>query len=843
MTEHLGEDELLELASGDRSLGASPALEAHLADCAPCSTLLCTLLDTEPAPRDLVARRLGPYRLDAKIGAGGMGEVYRAWDERLQRTVAVKVVSERVETEARAAAAIAHPNVVTVFDTGVHDGVAYVVCELIDGETLKSRIERDVPRALALALVIQLCRGVAAAHAVGVVHRDLKPSNLLVTDDGTLKILDFGLAQLAGDTVSVAVGTAGYSAPEQVRAEPADARSDVFAIGAIAYELLARRPAFPGATYADRVAAVLRAPPPPLDDPAGAAITRSLDPDPRKRFQSAADLAWVLERLDAPRPPAPSRRAFVLGLAATGAGGVALGRLLRSPPSAQRVPAFQQLTFRQGRVGRARFTQDGGTLVYSAAFEDHPLAVFAIRLDGGGARALQLPPAQILAVSARGQLALSLDHRYIDGFHQRGELALAPLEGGEPRRLGIAVQDADFTPDGELALVRPIRGAFRLELPADRVLLEAGWISHVRVSPDGASLACCIHATPSDDRGDLVVVPRTGGAARTIAQGWTSIDGIAWADDALWISASREGGNNSVRAIALDGHELEHVPSIGRVRVHDRARDGALAVTQVTGRLPMLVKPPSASTATDLGLADVSLVGAIARDGSHVAFLELGDVDTASGVYVRPTRGGPAVRLGDGQPLDLDHARGVLALRGGTLVAYPLGAGPPREISAPRMTVRTARWCGRDRVVIAGSLDGRTSRLWRIDAGQPTPLTAEGVAPPFSVDRDGSVLAFVDDGRLRVIDIERAAARDIAGTYTDEVACACTRDAVFVRTLPLPIRVRRIDLATGATTPVLEVMPPSVGLRSVAAFALADTGEAFAYSYGQELSRLFRMEI
>jgi hypothetical protein len=327
--------------------------------------------------------------------------------------------------------------------------VPFVVSELITGESLRSVIDRGpVARRTALELALQLARGVAAAHAQGVVHRDLKPGNLIVTADGTLKILDFGLAKVAGDRELDAtepgtlLGTAGYLSPEQARGELADARSDLFAIGAILHELLTGRRAFQGASFAERLSAVLRDTPPSIEDPIGPIVLRCLEKDPRKRFQSAHDLAWVLEgelqsKAPATRTPPPramvSRRAFLLGAAATGIGGAVLGRAL-APVRRPFHPEYQQLSFRQGRVASARFTPDGASIVYSAVWDELPMTVYTTRLGGGGTRPLALPSAQILAVSSRGELALSLNHRFIEGFHQRGQLALAPLEGVEPAK-------------------------------------------------------------------------------------------------------------------------------------------------------------------------------------------------------------------------------------------------------------------------------------------------------------------------------------------------------------------------------------------------------------------------
>jgi hypothetical protein len=503
------------------------------------------------------------------------------------------------------------------------------------------------------------------------------------------------------------------------------------------------------------------------------------------------------------------------------------------------VPEYRQLTFRQGRVASARFTQDGGSLVYSAAWEELPTTLFTARLGGGGTRPLELPPAQLLAVSSRGQLALGLDHRFIDGFHQRGQLAVAPLEGGEPRSLGVEVQHADFTPDGgELAIVRRVEGRFRLELPIGRVLLEGGWLSHPRVSPDGKLVACLIHDGPDDDRGELVVVPRDGGGARKVGSGWSSVDGVAWAPDGreIWISASREGGNNTVRALALEGRVLARAPSAGRLRVHDLARDGRLAVTHVSGRLRLVARAPGGDE-VELGLSDVSLLGDISADGQSVVFAEFGDVDTANGAYLRPARGGPAHRLGEGVPLDLaDDGRGVLGfLYTRDVAVFPVTEGPPRPLAVGLDDVRWARWCA-GAILVGG---GRPPRVWRLDPdGALTPVTPEGVFGACAVSPDGRQAALIHGDRLLVVDLAGGAPRTVPGELKGETVCGWG-EGVILRSAAPPITVRRVDPATGASTTLFELDPPRLGRRGV--HALAVSGGGYAYSYSQELSRLYTM--
>ena len=323
----------------------------------------------------------GRYRLERELGRGGMGRVFVASDEKLGRRVAVKVVTaahdparvRRFEQEARTAGALEHPNVLAVYDLGEQDGVPFLVTELLAGHTLRTVIEGPrLPPEQVQGLLLQLARGLSAAHARGIVHRDLKPENLFLTDDGRLKILDFGLARLTGDgeagpglTVSGAIfGSPGYLSPEQARGERAGPPSDVFSAGAVIHEMLSGTRAFPGATLVEAGHAALTAPPPPL--PAGvpaalaAVVMRCLEKDPQRRFPGGAALAAAVEGL-APAapvtlPPQPRswRRSTSLMVAlATLAIGAALAsgvRVLRSsrsegPPRRERglpeIPALQ----------------------------------------------------------------------------------------------------------------------------------------------------------------------------------------------------------------------------------------------------------------------------------------------------------------------------------------------------------------------------------------------------------------------------------------------------------------------------------------------------------------------
>jgi eukaryotic-like serine/threonine-protein kinase len=887
----LSDDDLLALAGG-RSLAEAPAAEAHLARCAACSSLLATAVrDAGPRWDDLAGTTLGPYRIDAQIGAGGMGAVYRAWDPRLHRAIAVKVLhasGSRLAAEARAAAAIAHPNVVAIHDVGVAGGVTYVAMELVEGESLRSVIARGpLPVERARAIALELAEGLAAAHARGVVHRDLKPENLIlaqgVAQSGRLRILDFGLAVLADaaplDTTDpggpgAAVGTAGYMAPEQARGEAVDARADLFAAGAILYELVTGARAFAGGSHAERLTAALR------DTPSADAlqalgalapiVERCLAKEPRDRFQTASDLAWALGRAGAPPlpqaaalsgpAPAPvvSRRALVAVAGGVGAlaaiGGFVVGRRGRSAGGAvARRPVFEQLTYRTGRIFTARFSADGTRLLYGAAWDGEPVHVVELELAGGGLRAIELGSADLLAVSPRGELAVGLGRRFTEHQSSTGRLAIVPAAGGEPRMLADSVEDADFTPSGAPVAVRRAGGRSRIELPLGTVLVEsAGWIAHARVSPDGAHVAYVEHPHTNDDAGDLCLADVASRTTRVLAGGWSSIAGVAWERSGarVWFAASTVGAFNELRAVDLAGRVAPVAQTTGRLRLHDLAGDGRAAVTVDVWRLrTMAVEPAAAGIAQrDVSLSWVSYAADLSADGTTIA---LGEADEHVGeiaTYLAPVSGGKTLRLGPGFPLGIAPSGTWVAaiLRGddpgpGRIVAYATTSAAQRAFPAPP-GVLSARWIDEDRLVASAG-----GRLWRLAADTPPlALTPPGEAGLVAVDPSRRRAAHVDRaGVLRVTDVESGATTVVPGTFTDLVACGwlAAPDAILVRTRTTPMTLTRVDPTSGATTRHLELAPPATGLKAVDTLVIHADGVRYAYSYGQELSHLYVMTL
>lgn len=501
------------------------------------------------------ASRLGPYQILAPLGAGAMGEVYRARDTRLGRDVALKVLpadlandatrQRRFEQEARTMAALNHPNVATVFDVGVEGSISYLVTEVVDGESLKSIIERSsLPVRTALDIAGQVAEGLAAAHAAGIIHRDLKPGNVMVTRQGRAKVLDFGLAKqviakaaaadatisLGGTEPGVVVGTFGYMSPEQVRGHAADERSDIFSFGVVLHEMLSGTCAFSRDSAADVISAILKEDPPELT-PAippslDRVVRRCLNKNAEDRFQTAQDLAFAIKNISPgsgagsvppvlQRDAAPARRsklrtgALVLALAVASAGlGVALGRVFWKDAQ----PVFRQLTYRRGTISGASFAPDGRSVVYSATWDNKPQEIFSSSVEFPEPRPLGLSGARLFGVSAKGELAIALDARYRFHTTYMGTLARVPLSGGVPRVVLKDVQEAAWTPDGEsLAVVHLVDGQSLIEFPIGKVLYRtSGWVSNLAFSPRGSLLAFLDHPVMGDNLGSVAVVTLDG---------------------------------------------------------------------------------------------------------------------------------------------------------------------------------------------------------------------------------------------------------------------------------------------------------------------------------------------
>jgi Tol biopolymer transport system component len=489
--------------------------------------------------------RLSQYEILSPIGAGSMGEVYRARDTRLEREVAIKVLPElvmsdagrldRFEVEAKAAAALNHPNILAVYQMGTYAGVPYLVSELLDGKTLAESIRRGpLPLRKALDYAVQIAQGLAAAHEKGIVHRDLKPDNLFVTKDGRIKILDFGLAKVmqpkeqAINTPTltipgVTMGTVGYMSPEQVRGLATDHRTDIFALGAILYEMTMGKRAFERSTSADTMSAILNDEPKPLselapDTPMGLqrVILRCLEKNAEQRFQSASDLAFALEALTdsgtttsgaheikgewAKKPAAdghaPRTRSVVWRFlfAVVAVVVIALAYFLMQPAPAPKISNYVQLT--HDGLPKALVGSDGSRLYLgvgvgsSGSFAFHGVAEMSIA--GGEPRKLSIMPSADMVpvdLSPDGSELLVVDGR---GAPPRGPLWSLPVLGGSPRRLGDAeAETAAWSLDGKLLAYSNLGDLFVANADGSaghKLLAVKGDIKNITWSRDGRQL-------------------------------------------------------------------------------------------------------------------------------------------------------------------------------------------------------------------------------------------------------------------------------------------------------------------------------------------------------------------
>jgi Tol biopolymer transport system component len=848
--------------------------------------------------------RLGPYEVISQLGAGGMGEVYKARDPRLGREVAIKVLPasfsadadrlRRFEQEARAAGLLNHPNITAVYDIGTHEGAPYVVQELLEGETLRAALAggRLSPRK-AIDYATQIAHGLAAAHEKGIVHRDLKPENLFVTRDGRVKILDFGLAKLThaeekggpqtnlptateGTEPGVVLGTLGYMSPEQVRGRPADVRSDIFAFGAILYEILGGKRAFHGDSAADTMSAILREDPPELsltnqNMPGGLEriVRHCLEKNPEQRFQSARDLAFNLEALSgvsAAGPPvavAPvrSRRGILPAAALVAAllavvGAYWLGR--RTEGGQPAGASFQQLSFRQEPIFNARFAPDGKTVVYSAAPQGNTSQIFSLRPDLPGASARGLVGVHVLSVSSKGELAVLTRARYLGHTLFVGTLARMPLEGGAPREILEGVREADWSPDGaELAIIREVNGQDRLEFPPGKVLCQVGgYLSNPRFSPKGDHIAFFEHPIRYDDRG-LVAVVDFSGKKTVLSEGYWGEEGLAWSPDGneVLFSAGTSYNNFKVYAVNLSRKLRVALESAGGLTIQDVRADGKWLTTRddLVNQILMLARGEKSER--DLSWLDLSDVAALSADGKTLLFSEeSGSVGANYAVCLRGADGSPVVRLGEGSAGDLSPdgkwALAVVPTTPQQLVLYPSGAGQPRRLERGGLvSYETARFFpDLARVLACGHEEGHAVRCYVQDiaGGNPRPLTPEGTTDG-RVSPDGrEILVQTSAGGLWLYPAGGGQGKAVAATTSEDTAVRWSADGrsviVFGASL-VPARLERLDLESGKRELLRTVGPADLtGVLSIFNLNATEDAGAYAYTCRRTISHLFLVD-
>ncbi len=781
--------------------------------------------------------KLGPYEIQSLIGAGGMGEVYRAHDARLNRIVAIKVLptsysadAERLQRfvqEARAAAALNHPNILSIFDIGEERGAPYIVSELLEGQTLRERIRSGLLSSRkSIDYALQAARGLAAAHEKGIVHRDLKPENLFLTHDDRVKILDFGLAKLTrpeseggADTATVQVntepgqimGTVGYMSPEQVRGKPADHRSDIFSFGSILYEMLSGQRAFRGESPAETMSAIMKEDPAELSETARNVppalermVRHCLEKNPAQRFQSAGDLAFNLEALTdssvvgktGAQPaidqaairesgPAQKKEAAPRNTLRELAGALVLSALMIGVGwwlgrGSGRVgfPEYQSITFRTGSVGNARFTPDG-SVVYSASWDGGENQLYVGRTDDPFARELGVKDAELLAISKSGELAVRLNTVYHDGYASAGTLARIPMSGGSPREVLDNVQDADWAADGEnMAVVRymPESGHWRLEYPIGKVLVDGiSWISHPKISPDGKWVAFADHQNRNgDDEGSVAVIASDGkdnGKEKILSPYWKTLQGVLWspAGDEIWYTASNSGGAGDPQAVTLSGNTraITNVP--GGMWLEDIRSGAALMVTHQR-RLGIRGVAPGGKEERELGWFGWASLGGMTPDGRKLLFDEEGDGGGPNyTVFVRDTDGSPPVRIGEGVSLAISlDAKWVITepAKGGPLRIVPTGAGETRQLTHDNVSYQAVRWLTDGKELLASGIEsghGVRDYLIEVSTGNSRAITPEGMSGEQASPNGRSTAVQTADGKWGIWPLDGGGLRPIPG--------------------------------------------------------------------------------
>lgn len=844
--------------------------------------------------RVMTGQLLGHYRVLEKIGAGGMGEVFRARDERLGRDVALKLIRpassespehlRRFEQEARAAAALNHPNILAIYDVGFAGTTPYIVSELLHGKTLRVRLQEGSIRVRDAAdYALQIVHGLVAAHEHHVVHRDLKPENLFLTTEGRVKILDFGVAKLQAmedgrpieslTTVTksgAVVGTVAYMSPEQLRGKPVDHRSDIFSFGAILYEMLAGLRAFTGETEVDTMTAVLREQPGDagLDEaavPLGYRdiVNHCLEKEPQDRFQSATDLAFALQTIsgtssDRPIPlikPRPAKpRVLPWALVAILAAAATLLAIYRRPSSP---PIYRRLTFEAGTIYSARFAPDGESIVYSAAWNNKPIQTFSTVGNSLLAQPLNLGGASLLAISPSNELAV-VQHGTPNGQLEAadGVLATAPMAGGSPREMLPDVRWADWDAAGKLAVARNVDGHIRLEYPIGNVLYRtSGWISSIRVSPQHDRIAFLDHPALYDNRGSVAVVDLSG-HLRTLTQTWDSEHGVAWRPDGkeIWFSAVDKGNNLNLMAVDLSGKTrvILNLP-IG-ITVEDVASDGRVLATLSTKRLALSSTTLGAKEDADLSWHDWNSARDVSPDGQYVLFE---DASEAAGpgyaVALRKIDGTLPIRLGEGSSGGLSpDGKWAISISTGktkTVTLLPTGAGEPRPVNVTGIDQIQTGW-GRFLpnglgFTINGEQAGHGLRCYVVDlaTGNATPVTPDGVRCSSASPDSRSLVGLSPNFAVALYNINGGSPRTIPNLNPKFNPVQWSNDGNYLYGYhrgEFPGIIYKVEIATGKETIIQQLKPAaSAGIVMIAPVVVSRDETHFAYSYNQTLSSLF----
>ena len=732
--------------------------------------------------------RLGHYDVTALIGEGGMGQVWQATDTQLNRQVALKILPDafaadpdrlaRFTREAQILASLNHPNIAAIYGIEEAEGTRALVLELVEGPTLADRIAKGpIPLDEALPIAKQIADALEAAHEAGVIHRDLKPANITVREDGTVKVLDFGLAKAldpaptgdpsesptltaAATQMGVIMGTAAYMSPEQARGKLVDKRADIWAFGAVLFEMLTGRPLFEAGDISEMLASlVLKEPdlsPVGPDVPVAlqSLLRRCLVKDPKRRLRDIGEARLVLEidggTAEASNRPAsdtvgaglhtPKVKRSRIAVALVALLVVAafwLGQNIGAPADTPPV-SYERLTFRQGRVYAARFDPGSRDVIYTASWEGGQPEIYSTQTGTRVSRALGLERADVLSVSSRGEIAVLRKAgglvTWDDIDSTAGTLALTTASSGAVRELSEGVVLADWATSGDdLVVVRRLDARLQIEFPIGSVMYETtNVVSSIRVSRDGEVIAFGEKAAGFATSWSLVFLALDGTAVRFDTGFRGDRMDLAWSPDGseVWFNMAA-GATPDLHAMSPAGERRTILRPPIPLRIFDVASDGRVLVARTNTRVGVMGVAPGDEAEREFSWLDSTEVDAISGDGTTLLLTEYGEGGGERwAVYLRRTDGSPPIRLGEGQAFDLSPD-GEWALtmpqEPVSLVLLPTGAGTPVIVDNGTIVdfVTASFVTDTNEVVFAGNQEGGPLRWFRqtVPDGTPEPIT------------------------------------------------------------------------------------------------------------------------
>jgi Tol biopolymer transport system component len=859
----------------------------------------------------LAGKTISHYRVIARFG--DREGVYKAEDTLSGLFVQLKLLPEaaaadpkalsRFQHTARTIAALNHPHIAAVFGLDEWEGGPFLVTELPDGETLAHRFAHNSAR---FSDVLDLCGQVAdaldAAHAAGVVHGCLQPTNILLTRKSVVRVEDFGLATLiaaASGNVSTPASICCL-APEQIRGEPANARSDLFALGVIMYTMATLQPPFSGPDAASIRRAILEQDPTPpskvnpdLPSRFDEIVAKAIEKNCELRYQVAAELRtdlrrlrrdWESERVAAARaaiteaaapavlnrsltsvpdiaaggssrPKRSTALTIVAGLFLAGAAGAIATRLLHRSP--QPLPMIlHPLTFRRGAVDSARFAPGGRTIFYTAQWDSDPSQVYSVSPEAPEAVSLGMHDAEVLAVSPSKELAILTGVHVSSGGGVEGNLENVALAGGQGQPVLSDVEAADWSPAGQsIAIVRRVNGMDRLEYPIGRVLAAThGWIGDPRFSPTGDRIAFIEHPELNADAGSVNVVDLEGKQQQLTAE-WANLRGLAWSPQGneVWFTASRRGGRQ-LYATDFAGKMRQVTTTPGSLHLEDIAGDGRVLLSRDDERSGAAEVTQGQKSETDLPwLKGVDLRGVSADGTTFLYEEEESAASAANSIYVRQSGASTPVKVGTGRALGISpNGKQVLAETTGAdshLVVFPVGQGQPVNLPMVDVTHLWAAWLpGGKQFVFLGREQGQGLRLFieDVSGGPPRSISPAGVGASAALSPDGRQVALMGpDGKGYLYPTGGGLVPTFRGLTPDDTIVGWSRysPALYVAEGSLPVSIFRLSLESGTKTPLWQIAPADpAGVRRLRAIIVTPDGHFCFFSYRRTLSQLYLAE-